>query len=745
MRRPGRRGAPPRPEAFSRDEQIQKFGPKFARLADVLSRPSAALELTTDPMALAPERLLVFEVRGSVQNFADAVRKVHGLEFIDEEELGADEFDKNPVAYLLVPDAKALNNILAIWTRWSNGQELDLGFASWRDVFSLLRGLRPWGPNDRLHDDERGYLIDEIEDRPDGDFVKLEIELVFRRILSDSENAEASVLRAISSAGGRSVDRSRREDIAYHALLVELPVRAVRRIVERSSDSIAGLEAVMHIRPQSIAPSIDVADPSQTHPLIRRLPEELPILALIDGVPIAAHPLLSGRLVIDDPFGLEPDTPAANRVHGTAMASLIVHGDRNKSEASLPRKIHVVPVMRWDGFNEGFSGDRLIVDVIYEAVFRMRDGTEPTAATVLIVNLSLGNVRRPFHGQMSPWARLLDRLSWRYGILFIVSAGNATDRFVIPAYDTSIALEDADVNVRSANTLAAVHGLAAERRVISPAETLNGITVGALNDDSVPLSERRTVGSNIEPYPQQRISNPSSRLGPGFANSIKPEILMPGGREHLRILGGGEGVTVAPAGPARAFGLKVAAPPADGNEATERYTGGTSAAAALASRTCHRIHDALEAAYGAAFTDLSHLQRSILLKALLVHPARWPAGTPQFIRDKIGPFGRGQSSKQKDNIRRFIGYGAFDADDAVACAADRATFWATGILNREESSLIEVPVPICIGGKARPHALWATLAWFTPVQPGRRSYRSVRLSLLDPGEIDSLSVIPTLL
>ena len=249
---------------------------------------------------------------------------------------------------------------------------------------------------------------------------------------------------------------------------------------------------------------------------------------------------------------------------------------------------------------------------------------------------------------------------------------------------------------------------------------------------------------NVNPYVELRMSNASSRLGPGFARSIKPDILMPGAREHLRTFRSGAGLEVFPAQAARAFGLKVAAPPADGNAATERYTNGTSAATALASRTCHRIHDALEAAYGVAFTSLSHRHRAVVLKALLVHPARWPEEAAELIKRTVGPSGRGQAPRQKDNIRRFLGYGALDADDAVACAADRATFWAVGSVNPEQSVVVEIPVPVCIGGKAIPHAMSATLAWFTPVKPGRRSYRSVRLLLLDPteAEIGALRVSP---
>ena len=76
----------------------------------------------------------------------------------------------------------------------------------------------------------------------------------------------------------------------------------------------------------------------------------------------------------------------------------------------------------------------------------------------------------------------------------------------------------------------------------------------------------------------------------------------------------------------------------------------------------------------------------------------------------------------------------------MACAADRATFWAAGTLERDRVVAVSVPVPVAIGGQARPHAMLATLAWFTPVSPGRKSYRSVRLKLLEPDDIAALGV-----
>src|SRR5688572_24077300 len=104
----GKQRAVPRPEPFPPARQTGAFSPKFNRLSEVLARDPTGLELRADPTALAPERLLVFEVRGSLSAFADAVRRVPGLELVDEEELEGDETDKAPVAYLIVPDMRAL-------------------------------------------------------------------------------------------------------------------------------------------------------------------------------------------------------------------------------------------------------------------------------------------------------------------------------------------------------------------------------------------------------------------------------------------------------------------------------------------------------------------------------------------------------------------------------------------------------------------------------------------------------------
>jgi hypothetical protein len=76
---------------------------------------------------------------------------------------------------------------------------------------------------------------------------------------------------------------------------------------------------------------------------------------------------------------------------------------------------------------EKVSEQVLVVDLLHRAVRRLFDGDggePPAAPQVSVVNLSIGICDRLFDGAMSPLARLLDWLAWKYRVLFIVSAGN---------------------------------------------------------------------------------------------------------------------------------------------------------------------------------------------------------------------------------------------------------------------------------------------------------------------------------
>jgi hypothetical protein len=340
-RNPGHGGGSPKPAKFSRAGQRAAFGPSWTRLERVLNSDPTALELRRDPSALAPERLLVFELRGSVQSFAKAIRRVPGLEFIDEEEIKGDDPDETPIVYLLIPDLAALRQMLSMWKDWLRGTKPKHGLTAFRDVFDTLKHLRPWGPQDRILEEDRKDIATQLDQTG---AIRVEVELVFRFSNGIAQIAEETISTFVVAVGGRVISRSRITDIAYHALLVELPAEAAQGLLDRTASSIAGLDPIMHIRPQSLATTIDVAEREETATI--ELPEQRrrdPILALLDGVPVSQHPLLAGTLSVEDLFSLEPGTPVGDRHHGTAMASLIVHGDRNVPQAVLGRRVHLRP------------------------------------------------------------------------------------------------------------------------------------------------------------------------------------------------------------------------------------------------------------------------------------------------------------------------------------------------------------------------------------------------------------------
>ena len=88
---------------------------------------------------------------------------------------------------------------------------------------------------------------------------------------------------------------------------------------------------------------------------------------------------------------------------------------------------------------------------------------------------------------MSSLARLLDWLAFKYNVLFIVSAGNRLQDIQLDVPQDDL------MNLSEQDRLkAVVKAIAADtrhRRLLSPAETINGITVGADHvDASTPVA-----------------------------------------------------------------------------------------------------------------------------------------------------------------------------------------------------------------------------------------------------------------
>lgn len=453
-----------------------------------------------------------------------------------------------------------------------------------------------------------------------------------------------------------------------------------------------------------------------------------PILAVLDGVPAANHPLLATRILVEDPDDLGP-TAVGERKHGTAMSSLVIWGDLQKNEPALRRPIVVRPVTYAPAFgDESFPDDTLIPDDMIRAVRRLvvgEDGVAPSSPTVLIVNVSLGDQNKPFFRRMSPWARALDWLAYEYGLLFIVSAGNApTLRLMHVADADAYGLVVGEARTRSG--LSGLRDSIAERTILSPAEATNVLTVGALHDDTHAHPE--TMGMSHNPLPHGRLPSLLSRVGPGFLNAVKPDILMPGGKLRVQPRLLEAPAVIGHLGGSRFGGLRVASHDGVG----PAWSGATSAAAALASRGAHQLHDACEDAYGELFSQLPKRTRAVILKALLVHRTEGPTEGRSLIEEIFGPAGRYFGARRKKNLQRLFGFGIPSIDEAAACLTSRATLWGHGVLGENDGLTFDLPIPPEIFGNNTNRTVTATVAWMSPVEPGRRAYKSVRLQVEEP-------------
>lgn len=457
------------------------------------------------------------------------------------------------------------------------------------------------------------------------------------------------------------------------------------------------------------------------------------------------HDLLQGRLEVEDPDAWGATYEVKDRTHGTAMASLILHGELlDHPVQTSPRRLYVRPIMRPDPADqrnprsEHTPNDILLIDLVHRAVKRICEGEAggpASAPTVRVINLSVGLTGREFGREMSPWARLLDWLAHRYSILFIVSAGNKASPLNLPIRRDDIG--DLSEEDRRRLAISSLISDSSGRRLLSPGESINALTVGAHHSDS---SQPQIPANRYDVFTSYGVS-PVSRIGLGYRRAVKPDILMPGGRilfSQSYAVGPAQCV-LNPVTLAAAPGHRTAAPPSAGNGThNTSFCRGTSNAAALASRTAGQIYEVLESLRRDNPDQLPSSYDAVLLKALLVHGALWGdlpdvllANGPSF--DHIEHVSSRQKAKQ-DFVSRWIGYGVVDPQRSLACAPHRATLIGVGEIGDGEAQVFTAPLPPGLSGAIEWRRVTLTLAWLSPIRPSDQRYRSAKLWIQPPGD-----------
>lgn len=181
-------------------------------------------------------------------------------------------------------------------------------------------------------------------------------------------------LRAdLEAAGGGLVDELINEEIDYHGVLGRVPARRLLEAVARHEVRWLRTGAVrfFHAVGQMAAPGLperddfESTDESGAEAVVGE-----PRIAILDGLPLSGHVLLRDRIVVDDPEGWEASIPTARRMHGTGMASVVMHGDLNAGDAPLRTPVYLRPILTAEvpdwvhDAREELPRDRLAVDVV---------------------------------------------------------------------------------------------------------------------------------------------------------------------------------------------------------------------------------------------------------------------------------------------------------------------------------------------------------------------------------------------
>ena len=709
------------------------------------------MELRDNPVGVLPDQVLVLETVGSIDDFVDAVRKIEGLEWLAESDLSDidpdDDFrddrgDHGGRAlprrlFLVMTDAGALTTLRLRFDEFQRDPDVRFppGLAPLKHVFEQLRTVRFWGPQDRLA--EFGLFEDwrfRLENSDETALLPFEAELWFGSTPIRRQQAETRFRDVVNSLGGEISQTSVISEISYHGVLGRVPADRVSELVGQDDSQLVMCEEVMFLRPvgQCSVPATDeLADQGDVAvPGLSLVEMGEPIVALLDGLPLVGHNLLDRRLVLDDPDGHEEHYQADQRHHGTGMASLICHGELDAGDEPIGRRLYTRPILRpvaeggGQFWREKIPEDELAVDLIHRAVRRLFDGEgdEPAAAPgVRIINLSVCDERRPFVREMSPLARLLDWLSVKYDVLFVVSAGNHGHAIELDVPRDE--LNKLDQENREAALFSALAADTRNRRLLSPSETLNGLTVGAVHSDSSEIPDGYRL---INPFDGYGFPSVASAHGPGYRRSVKPDFLLPGGRLSLaERMGTTHEKAVLEIRDFRgAPGQRVAWPGEQGSLNFSRYTRGTSNATALASRAACQLYDVLCDLRSQSGSFPGDKFDAVLLKALLVHGAHCELSLDHYASLLDSQNGKGHN---KDVATRLIGYGASRTDRVMFCTDHRVTVVGCAEIGAEEAHTFRFPAPSGLSGKADPRRMITTLAWLSPINCSHRNYRRAQL------------------
>jgi hypothetical protein len=373
---------------------------------------------------------------------------------------------------------------------------------------------------------------------------------------------------------------------------------------------------------------------------------------------IIRHPLLDSAFDSNGLFGLPDRGNADDRSHGTMVAGIALHGDIEKSittQFNSELWIYSAKLFYEDNGVVIQEDEKLIESRLKESV----EDAISRFPNCKIINLSLGypnNIMIKGQKQFD-LASLIDDLSVLHpNLIFVISMGNISPKF----YQQN---SYPDYLISGMN----------ETKIIDPASSVYGISVGALQNISSDLDQP----SNI------------TKVGPGLNGMIKPELVDSGGGFHDEIL------VLNPKFRQRWF----------------TFNKGTSFSAP---KIAHQ--------FGRLFNAYPNSSRN-LIKALLISSAK----IPNVIPSAFPKFDSSTSSTNLLKILNVYGYGKPNFDEAKQSDDNRVILKHDGKIKLDHVRYFTINLPQEFIDDENDKEISVTLVYDPPIRKTRAEYLGVRM------------------
>ncbi len=417
-----------------------------------------------------------------------------------------------------------------------------------------------------------------------------------------------------------------------------------------------------------------------------------PRVCILDSGITSGHKLLANNVGHEEAILTAVSSPADASGHGTMVGGLAVFGN---VRACYEGGTFASPITL---FSARVLNDENKFDDDKRIITQMRNAIRVFVAepyNCRVFNLSLGSpepLLTDSNKRQGSWAEALDIIARKFKVLLVVSAGN---------HESPIATVTSKAEAALAGYPDYLFDPAAQ--LCDPATAAIPITVGSLAEYDVP-EVRHSTGKDdiIRPLAKANEPTPSTRIGPGVNDAMKPEFVSYGGndvfqgfgqiRETERVDRGVAVMSFSHEPAKHLFAFKV----------------GTSFAAPRVAHLASLVWDRIR-------RDFGQDPDPNLVRAVLATAAVRPEATCSLVEAKKGAA----------HIPAVCGYGIPDPELALESGDRRVTLVAQGSMTIDKFQIYQIPVPVEFQKDARTKRIIVALAYDPPVRRRRAQYLGV--------------------